>query len=197
MTSSPQTPSTVVMDQPALQHAYQRVQRQREALTQENAALRQEIRWIDRLLAVPSSVLSASQKMTLRTATKALTHQASPKDELTLIESWKLCRTVGQSKDTFLDNVNYLHEQVGVLRKQTRRTLSDDSTYTISLSIGATELLAHPERYHVTKPRNHGGERQRCPHCHSDRLQKKVTITCMGCGMLLDEKQLNLPAALQ
>jgi transcription initiation factor TFIIIB Brf1 subunit/transcription initiation factor TFIIB len=65
---------------------------------------------------------------------------------------------------------------------------SETNDYTTNLYIGVTPRLSHPQQYQVEQPRNHGGERQLCPHCHSDRLQRKVTITCMHCGSVLDEK---------
>lgn len=175
------------MDISALQSSLEQAQSRISLLEQENAALRQEIRWIDKLLAVPASVMSPSQKVTLRAAAKAIRRQAPNDQEMVQIESWKLCKTVGQSKDTFLDNLTYLSEKVGALRKHTQRVVSEDGAYTTNLYIGATNLIARPEQYRVEKPRNHGGERLLCPHCQSDRLQKKVIITCMGCGAILDE----------
>jgi hypothetical protein len=187
-TPAPQQWPVAIADGPALLEAYQQARQQVLLLEQENAALRQEIRWIDQLLAVPASILSPSQKVTLRAAAKAIQSQTADPGKLIQIESWTLCKTVGQSKDTFLENLTYLSEKVGVLRKQTQRIVSEDGHYTTNLYIGATDLTAHPERYRVKTPRNHGGERLLCPHCHSDRLQKKVTITCMGCGAVLDER---------
>lgn len=164
------------------------LQEQYTTLLQSHAESLQEIRWTQKLLAVPASVMSPSQKVTLHAAAKAAQHATPNADGLVQIESWKLCQTVGQSKDTFLDNLTYLSEHVGVLRKQTQRVVTEDGAYTTNLYIAPTEHLAHPEQYRVEKPRNHGGERMTCPHCHSDRLQKKVTITCMGCGAVIDER---------
>jgi hypothetical protein len=184
---APQHRQVAIPEGPALLAAYQKAQERILALEEENAVLRQEIRWIDKLLAVPASIMSPSQKVTLRAAAKAI-QRAAPNDQsLVQIESWNLCKTVGQSKDTFLDNLTYLSEKAGVLRKETQRVVTEDGAYTTNLYIGATDLTAHPERYHVEKPRNHGGARLLCPHCHSDRLQKKVTIICMGCGAVLNE----------
>ncbi|HEY3992815.1 MAG TPA: hypothetical protein VGM01_08020, partial [Ktedonobacteraceae bacterium] len=176
-----------IPDGPALLSAYQEAQVRIHVLEEENAALRQEIHWIDKLLAVPASIMSPSQKVTLRAASKALQRAGHNGQELTQIESWNLCKTVGQSKDTFLDNLKYLSENVGVLQKKTERIFTEDGNCTTNLYIGATDLISNPEKYHVEKPRNHGGERLICPHCHSDRLQKKVTVTCMGCGAILDQ----------
>lgn len=184
---APQQRQLAISEGPALLAAYQEAQGRIRVLEEENAELRQEIRWIDKLLAVPASVMSPSQKVTLRAASKALQHAGRNGQELTQIESWNLCKTVGQSKDTFLDNLKYLSEKVGVLQKKTERAFCEDGSCTTNLYIGPTDLIADPEKYHVEKPRNHGGERLLCPHCQSDRLQKKVTITCMGCGAVLDE----------
>lgn len=41
--------------------------------------------------------------------------------------------------------------------------------------------------YKASTPRQHGGLREVCPHCHSDRLKKKVTVTCQDCGAVLRE----------
>jgi hypothetical protein len=175
-------------DAPKLAAALQRAQARIRELEQENNALRTELRWIDRLLAVPASIMSPSQKVTLRAAVKA--HQKGTPDDngLVQIESWKLCKTVGQSKQTFLENLTYCAEQLGILTKKRERVVeSDTNDYTTNLYIGVTPKLSHPQQYKVQQPRNHGGERQRCPHCHSDRLQKKVTITCMACSTVLDE----------
>src|SRR5260370_19993415 len=187
-TPAPQQRQIAIPDSPALQIAYQQAQGRILALEEENAALRQEIRWIDKLLAVPASVMSPSQKVRLRAAAKAIQRYTPDANGLIQVESWKLCKTVGQSKDTFLDNLTYLSESVGALRKQTQRIVTEDGAYTTNLYLAATDLIAHPEQYRVAKPRNHGGDRLTCPHCQSDRLPKKVNITCMGCGAILDER---------
>src|SRR5260221_8720358 len=169
--------------------ALQRAQARIDALEQENNALRTELRWIDRLFAVPASIMSPSQKVTLRAAVKAYQQATPDANGLVQIESWKLCKSVGQSKQTFLDNLTYCAEQLGILTKKRERVVeSATNDYTTNLYIGVTPLLAHPQQYQVEQPRNHGGERQRCPHCHSDRLQRKVTSTCMNCGSVLEEK---------
>lgn len=169
----------------ALQRAEARIQQ----LEQENNKLRNEVRWIDRLLAVPASVMSPSHKVTLRAAVKAYQQATPDENGLVQIESWRLCKTVGQSKQTFLDNITYCTEQLGILTKKRERIVdSDTNDYTTNLYIGVTPLLARPHEYKVETPRNHGGERQICPHCHSEQLQRKVTITCMNCGSVLDEK---------
>jgi hypothetical protein len=62
--------------------AYQQAQERILVLEGENAALRQEIRWIDKLLAVPASVMSPSQKVTLRAAAKAIQRQTPNDQEL-------------------------------------------------------------------------------------------------------------------
>jgi transcription initiation factor TFIIIB Brf1 subunit/transcription initiation factor TFIIB len=88
-----------------------------------------------------------------------------------------------------LDNLTYCAEKLGILTKKRERLVnSDTNDYTTNLYLGITPLLAHPQKYKVEQPRNHGGERQLCPHCHSDRLRRKMTITCMSCGSVLDEK---------
>ena len=175
-------------DAPKLAVALQRAQARIHALEQENNALRTEMRWIDRLFAVPASIMSPSHKVTLRAAVKAYQQGTPDEHGLVQIQSWKLCKTVGQSRQTFLDNLTYCAEQLGILTKKRERLVdSETNDYTTNLSIGVTPLLAHPHQFKVEQPRNHGGERQLCPHCHSDRLQKKVTITCMACGTVLDE----------
>ena len=176
-------------DAPKLATALQRAEARIRELEHENSALRNEIRWIDRLLAVPASIMSPSQKVTLRAAVKAYQKGTPDDNGLVQIESWKLCKTVGQSKQTFLDNLTYCAEKLGILTKKRERIVeSETNDYTTNLYIGVTPLLAHPQQYQVEQPRNHGGERQRCPHCHSERLQKKVILTCMNCGSVLDEK---------
>jgi hypothetical protein len=96
---------------------------------------------------------------------------------------------VGQSRQTFLDNLTYCTEHLAILTKKRERIVtSDTNDYTTNLYIGVTPRLSHPQAYKVETPRNHGGERQLCPHCHSDRLQRKVIMTCMHCGSVLDEK---------
>lgn len=176
-------------DAPKLAVALERAEARIRQLEQENSALRTELRWIDRLLAVPASIMSPSHKVTLRAAVKAYQQGTPDENGLVQIESWKLCKTVGQSKQTFLDNLTYCAEQLGILTKKRERLVdSDTNDFTTNLYIGVTPLLARPQDYKVEQPRNHGGERQLCPHCHSDRLQRRVTMTCMYCGSVLDEK---------
>ena len=175
-------------DAPKLAAALQRAEARIRQLEQENSALHNEIRWIDKLLAVPASIMSPSHKVTLRAAVKAYQQATPDENGLVQIESWKLCKTVGQSKQTFLDNLTYCTEQLGILTKKRERLVdSVTNDYTTNLSIGVAPLLARPHEYKAPTPRNHGGERRLCPHCQSDRLQRKVTITCMDCGSLLDE----------
>src|SRR5512135_1259344 len=169
----------------ALERAYERIR----GLEQENSALQHEIRWIDRLLAVPASIMSPSHKVTLRAAVKAYQQGTPDENGQVQIESWKLCKTVGQSRQTFLDNLTYCTEQLGILTKKRERIVdSDTNDYTTNLYIGVTPRLSHPHHYKVETPRNHGGERQLCPHCQSDRLRRKVIMTCMHCGSVLEEK---------
>jgi hypothetical protein len=176
-------------DAPKLAVALERAEIRIQELEKENSALHNEIRWIDRLLAVPASIMSPSHKVTLRAAVKAYQQGTPDENGMIQIESWKLCKTVGQSRQTFLDNLTYCAEKLGILMKKRERLVeSDTNDYTTNLFIGVTPLLAHPHHYKVETPRNHGGERQLCPHCQSDRLQRKVTMTCMNCGSVLDEK---------
>jgi len=175
-------------DVPRLAAALQRAEIRIRQLEQENNALHTEIRWIDRLFAVPASIMSPSHKVTLCAAVKAYQQGTPDANGLVQIESWKLCTTVGQSRQTFLDNLTYCTEKLGILTKKREHLVeSDTNDYTTNLYIGVTPLLAHPQQYKVEQPRNHGGERQLCPHCQSDRLQRKVTITCMQCGSVVDE----------
>ncbi len=51
-----------IADGPDIQVAFQRAQERIAILEEENDALRQEIRWIDKLLAVPASILSPARK---------------------------------------------------------------------------------------------------------------------------------------
>src|SRR5512142_2484599 len=88
-------------DAPQLAAALQRAQERICQLEQENSALQHEIRWIDRLLAVPASIMSPSHKVTLRAAVKAYQQGTPDEHGLVQIKSWKLCQTVGQSKQTF------------------------------------------------------------------------------------------------
>ncbi len=103
------------------------------------------------------------------------------------IESWKVCKQAGQSKETFLKNLAYCTEQLGILRKQVERPGLAAGDFSATLSIGVTDLLAHPEKYTVATPRQHGGLRQICPHCQSDRLKKHVIIVCQECGAIISE----------
>jgi hypothetical protein len=165
------------------------VQARNHHLEIEVGQLRQQITWRDQLDAVPAAIMSPSQKATLRAAVKGYQQGTPDEHGLVQIESWNLCKTVGQSRQTFLDNLTYCVELLGILTKKRERVVeSDTNDYSTNLYIGVTPLLAHPYQYRVEQPRNHGGERQVCPHCHSDRLQRKVIITCMQCGSILDEK---------
>ncbi len=78
-------------DAPRLAAALQRAEARIHALEQENNALRTEMRWIDRLLAVPASIMSPSHKVTLRAAVKAYQQATPDENGLVQIQSWKLC----------------------------------------------------------------------------------------------------------
>ena len=157
------------------------------ALLQKQAGSQQEIHWIDKLLAVPASIMSPSHKITLRAAVKAYLSSTPDEQGLVHIESWKVCKQADQSKDTFLKNLTYCTEQLGILRKQVERPGLAVGDFSATLSIGVTDLLAHPEKYTVAMPRQHGGLREICPHCHSERLKKKVIVVCQDCGAIISE----------
>jgi transcription initiation factor TFIIIB Brf1 subunit/transcription initiation factor TFIIB len=174
----------------ALQRAQERItelEHERDQLRHECGKLRQEMRWIDQLLAVPAAVMSPSHKVTLRAVVKEI--QSHPPDARGLVEikSWELCQTVGQSKETFLTNLNYCAEQLGLLRKHVERPGLAQGDFSANYFLGVTDRLAHPHMYTVNTPRQHGGPREVCPHCHSERLKKKVTVTCQDCGAVLRE----------
>jgi transcription initiation factor TFIIIB Brf1 subunit/transcription initiation factor TFIIB len=164
-----------------------RAQERIHILEQENNQLRQEIRWIDKLLAVPASIMSPSHKVTLRAAIKAYLSGTPDEQGLVSIESWKVCKMAGQSKDTFLKNLTYCAEKLSILRKQVERPGLAAGDFSATLSIGITDRLAHPEKYAVATPRQHGGLHEVCPHCHSDRLKKKVIVVCQECGAIISE----------
>jgi transcription initiation factor TFIIIB Brf1 subunit/transcription initiation factor TFIIB len=174
----------------ALQSAQERItslEHERDQLRHECGELRQEMRWIDQLLAVPATVMSPSHKVTLRAVVKEIKSHTPDARGLVEIKSWELCQTVGQSKDTFLTNLTYCTEQLGILRKQIERPGRAQGDFSANYFIGVTDRLAHPHAYTVNTPRQHGGPREVCPHCHSERLKKKVTVTCQDCGAVLRE----------
>jgi hypothetical protein len=140
----------------ALLGALNRAQERIRLLEKENNQLRREIRWIDKLLAVPASIMSPSHKVTLRAAVKAYLSSIPDEQGLVSIESWKVCKMAGQSKDTFLKNLTYCAETLGILRKQVERPGLAEGDFSATLSIGITDRLAHPEKYAGATPRQHG-----------------------------------------
>src|SRR5512142_3218423 len=133
----------------ALERAYERI----HVLEQENSALHHEIRWIDKLLAVPASIMSPSHKVTLRATVKAYQQGTPDGNGMVQIESWKLCKTVGQSRQTFLENLTYCTEQLGILTKKRERLVDNNTNdYTTNLYIGVTPQLSHPHQYKVDQP---------------------------------------------
>ncbi len=174
----------------ALQRAQERItelEHERDQLRHECGELRQEMRWIDQLLAVPAAVMSPSHKVTLRAVVKEIQSHTPDARGLVEIKSWELCQTVGQSKETFLSNLTYCAEQLGLLRKQIERPGLAQGDFSANYFLGVTDRLAHPHTYTVSTPRQHGGLREVCPHCHSERLKKKVTVICQDCGAVLRE----------
>ena len=131
--------------------------------------------------------MSPSHKVTLRAVVKEIQSHTPNARGLVEIKSWELCQTVGQSKETFLSNLTYCAEQLGLLRKQIERPGLAQGDFSANYFLGVTDRLAHPHTYTVSTPRQHGGLREVCPHCHSDRLKKKVTVTCQDCGAVLRE----------
>jgi len=77
--------------------ALNRAQERIHVLEHENNQLHQEIRWIDRLLAVPASIMSPSHKVTLRAAMKAYLGATPNEEGMVSIESWKVCNQAGHS----------------------------------------------------------------------------------------------------
>jgi hypothetical protein len=174
----------------ALQGAQERItelEHERDQLRHECGELRQEMRWIDHLLAVPAAVMSPSHKVTLRAVVKEIQSHTPDARGLVEIKSWELCQTVGQSKETFLTNLTYCAEQLGLLRKHVERPGLAQGDFSANYFLGVTDRLAHPHTYTVSTPRQHGGLREVCPHCHGERLKKKVTVICQDCGAVLRE----------
>ncbi|HEX6554682.1 MAG TPA: hypothetical protein VF026_18085 [Ktedonobacteraceae bacterium] len=81
------------------------LEHERDQLRHECGQLRQEMRWIDQLLAVPAAVMSPSHKVTLRAVVKEIQSHTPDARGLVEIKSWELCQMVGQSKETFLTNL--------------------------------------------------------------------------------------------
>ncbi len=158
-------------------------------LERERDVLREKLHWIDELLAVPSLVMSASHKITLQAAVKAYQAHIPDEEGWVAIESWKVCRTAGQSKETFLTNLAYC-EQLGVLQKKCVRPHVALGDYTATLSIQTTDLLPSPNQYRASTARVHGGRRsRRCPSCGSAELDSSTTYACRRCKHIHVEKR--------
>jgi hypothetical protein len=172
---------------------YQKAQRRIEHLEEENRQLKQELCWRDQLDRVPASIISVSQKATLRATILHLKGKEPDEQNFFKIEPWKIGRLAGQSDQTVRENLTYCSEHVPLFRKKLKRVVDTEKPqgFRLETYLCPTELLPHPHQYQVAVPRNHGGKRITCPHCGSDKLQRRVSIYCTSCGELIGETKLS------
>jgi hypothetical protein len=152
------------------------------------------LNWERRLRRIDAKILSPSHKATLASAAETI-EKATPDEEgFIQVESWKLGKESGQGKAAVLNNLKYA-EQLGIIERKKEPYYDEAGNRKTRLYIKPTPLLARPEAIETPDPRNHGGARETCPDCGSDRIQKRVICTCKDCGRVIRDnvKDLNHP----
>jgi len=152
----------------------------------------QKIAWLNRLFRIPAKIMSPSHKITVATTTGAIEHEKPGEEGFIEVESWKLGKQGGQGKAAVLNNLKHA-EKLGILEKRKVPYYDEAGNRKTRLYIKPTPLLARPEAIETPDPRNHGGAREICPDCGSDRIQKRVICTCKDCGRVIRDnvKDLN------
>lgn len=150
-----------------------------------------KLHWIMELLAVPSTVMSDSQKITL--ATIALHTPALSTQEKFKVDTPRLAECASQSRQTFLSNLSYLSKNVELFDKSIERRYHEDKDKKTKCSTdlyiepAAKVWAAYPSTYRVAEglpERKHGGKqtpRPKCSQCQSEELEVYETHLCRQC----------------
>jgi len=166
-----------------------------------------KLHWITELLAVPSSVMSDSQKITL--ATLALHTDILTSPEKKQMDTAYLSDLAAQSSQTFLSNVAYASTNLGLFEKRHEKIwytdeMSGKKKCVTHLYIEPTSKVwaAYPSTYRVAEglpERKHGGKqtpKPQCPVCHSENVDLVVSTICHNCHEISHEETYTSPVPL-
>ncbi len=167
-----------------------RAQQRITFLEAENKDLRQKLHWREQLDRVSNTTLSTGERATLRVTMQHLADKEPDEHGYYHLDLWKIGKASGQSGGTVGKHLKYCAESVQLFER--RETYVSDATtetgYRTEVGVKPdVARIANPLRYSATKARNHGGDRKTCPACHSQRIRKKTTYTCMDCGTIFDQ----------
>jgi len=141
--------------------------------------------WQRDLLAVPATQLSPSEKLTAIALYPLLQNQRDRGQlEPETIYIPELAQRAGVSPQTTGANLKGLEAAGGI-----RRTVNyDPDTKHRRVGVTATtRFFEAPSTLEPPAPRNHGGKREVCSECGSDRLTVHTRIVCEDCGAYHDE----------
>ncbi len=167
-------------------------------LEQENTALKQELRYIRKVDAIPSKTESVSQKATLKGIYRAIEGRSpDTEDGYYRLEPWRIGIWEGQSPQTVRDNISFYSDEIPVLQKKLVRVPDEEAPlgFRHETYIKPTDLFYRPEKHQLdAPPRDHGGKRIICPNpeCGSDCIERRVILTCKVCGEPISDTRTDL-----
>jgi hypothetical protein len=167
------------------QAKYEKVCQERDRWKAEADRWRARYAWQRDLLAVPATQLSPSEKLAALALYPTVQNQRDRgQAEPEIIYIPELAERAGLSAQTFGTCLKRLEDAGGIDRRVSR----DPDTKHRRVSITATDrYFEAPATLQPPTPRNHGGQRQVCPECGSDRLTVRTRIVCEDCGTYHDE----------
>lgn len=157
-----------------------------------NERFRSEAEYTHRVYAIDNQIISCSQKivfLAVRDYIYTLWDQSNALSQRVEIPMSVIANATGLSRDACGSAIKRLHD-VGLLdRTDWNEPLKDGKRRThvyAALTLLAESLELIPE---ITATRGHGGDRQLCKHCGSDKLvrRKRVYTICKNCGQHQDD----------
>lgn len=140
--------------------------------------LREHIKYTQELAANPS--LSAAHKWVLFAIREKLGRTARESEQLTEIKVYEIARDIGMSRERTGELIKEL-AATGALRRLDWYETCRDGKHKTHVRVGLTPLSQTPAAIAMPRPRNHGGQRERCERCGSLNLNIYRAYECQDC----------------
>lgn len=148
----------------------------------------------DKVAFIPNKKLSSSVKITIGAIAHEMFSQGKRLTQLTRVWYPNIADRCGlHVKGAFQDNINFLVKTCALVKNDIEeRNPKTNVKMKTHVQIAFTrEFIDNPGVFFADVDTNWGGEGRvpvECPHCHEYHSLKKIsTITCTGCGSLIEE----------
>jgi hypothetical protein len=169
---------------------------------QERNQLRQKFGWIGKVLAVPSTIMSGNQKISLIAAVNIYESGNPDTSGLVRMVIKRDCKRYGLAASTMGDALTYCAEEIGAIYRQDVKVRDPQSGQIIATEtyIGTTQITYQPNLYEVATPRENGGKREKgkgkkyqnptppliyCKDCQTANIERRIDFVCMDCGQAI------------